>query len=930
MKKNVRRMTKKKMLELKKRKSLTTSHVLIAVVALIECLLMIAFTTYSWIESSSSLVIMNGPQTTVTDEIANINITGELNYRVDLDTLGSIADINDYFRKVKYYEYSKTTSADGKTFFFPRRNNTNADSTEFRRGDTTDYNTSYYYFDFVIHNNTTSGKDFYFDPENCYTVDGNKTIFDIIGGDSKLSEEYDTTNHLTRIDALRSAMRMSISTQVGFGAAETKMYSVYGTSGYDSVNPSKLSATDSDIDTEVTTHNITDYVYATNGSAPTSTKLFTARKVNGDDSKDTKVSIRIWFDWLDPAFQDAFDFSASYNDFDSDLFKSIPSAQIGIKFGLVCYDNDFQAVYFDDYTFSNTANARHITDENSNYKMWFYAYQPATMRPGRSAGNVWLMMEEDSSSNTFNRWYTANATQSMMSTSSENVESGTGGMSDAHIEVAKFVYAPPNNDGNAPNQNASGVYTWMLPEKPGEDGYDFFNAYSYTAYSNANTKTGVGVWDDSSGNQMMLLRFNDAATATTDVNYNGSSNARKNFKFMNAKAEEDLDAHSGAASKNLLFVNNTNDNTTPAKNFTTAVAKTTAAMYYDADNEEFMSYVPRKWLVGDTKAVYINYCPDGYFSNASTNIRWYAGSPSASSVSNNDIVYNALGYTDAVNNLGWVFDYANGRQNVYFSGVGTWGDYEEIKISTELIDTTNLPAYRYFIGVQGYSKSDGWNYYSLIPNYDHTSFSAYVPKRTGEDAAGINFLRCSNYRDENQTTASVNAYWYGNRRYSYTTFYPVTVNATASVSNNDYTRGYWNVSVLVDGTYENLIYETLTDEDAIGKLEYAYTNNSNTVWTTIYDSSTSPVTDSNRIDCYRFYANAEVNSVVYWKWTPYPQRTATVGGNTVTYPVTEFIYVHDTTDGIYKLITEASNAVTDTGIPSGYPDNAEWPTEPGE
>ena len=148
------------------------------------------------------------------------------------------------------------------------------------------------------------------------------------------------------------------------------------------------------------------------------------------------------------------------------------------------------------------------------------------------------------------------------------------------------------------------------------------------------------------------------------------------------------------------------------------------------------------------------------------------------------------------------------------------------------------------------------------------------------------------------------------------------------MSNNDYTRGYWNVSVLVDGTYENLIYETLTDEDAIGKLEYAYTNNSNTVWTTIYDSSTSPVTDSNRIDCYRFYANAEVNSVVYWKWTPYPQRTATVGGNTVTYPVTEFIYVHDTTDGIYKLITEASNAVTDTGIPSGYPDNAEWPTEP--
>ena len=39
------------------RRMLTTANILIAVVAVIECILLVSFATYSWIESTSSLII---------------------------------------------------------------------------------------------------------------------------------------------------------------------------------------------------------------------------------------------------------------------------------------------------------------------------------------------------------------------------------------------------------------------------------------------------------------------------------------------------------------------------------------------------------------------------------------------------------------------------------------------------------------------------------------------------------------------------------------------------------------------------------------------------------------------------------------------------------------------------------------------------------
>ena len=906
MNKEHKNVTKKKALELKQTKMLKSSHVLIAIVALIECLILLTFTTYSWIESSSSLVIMNGPKSAVNEGNVNlydnIDIADTLDYRININTDGTLTDINNFFRKVKYYEFAKGTSSDGVNIFFPRRNNTHVNATDFRRGDTTDYNTSYYYFDFVVNNNTRYGKDFYFDEDYIFTVNGQKTIFNATSSDSDLTAVYgDSTtnpNNYTRLDALRGAMRMSISTQIGSGATDTKMFSSFGTSGYKSINANVTPYNDTQLSpsgsgSEVTTHTISQYVYAETDGTPTSSKLFNARK-----SKETKVSVRMWFDMLDPDFQTAFGFSTTTHSFDTDLFAKIPDAVIGVKFALKCTDNDYQAVYFDDYTFSNVANTAHLTDEHNNYSMWFYAYQPATTNPVRTAGYKWLKMTKDDAASQRNRWYTGEATLSMMGT-----ETGEG-MQGTYLTNAKFVYAPQGNN-NQPNTSATGVYTWTLPAAPPDDYY--FNAYSYTPYWNSGsgsaTYYGSGVWDDGDTTSMVYLTFKDMATGTTDVAFNGSSGATKSFQYMNYAAEN--------ASRSVIYVDNDRASTP-----TFTADKTIAAMHYndsDPDDTFFESYVPKKWLSGSTAGAYFNYCPDGYYGKYYTTQRWSGLGPN--NTATGTYTYTALGYTNAVNNNAWVTNYGNHSTSTYFAGVGTWGEIEKINFSTELIDSDHIADYRYFIGITGYSSSNfssTMNYYPMTPDATNMIFSAYVPKDIGKsDAGAINFIRYNTYRAANHTTASINARWFGNRRNECSTFYPISINTSTTT---DYTRGYWNLSVLIDGSYENLIYATVV------------TDNATSGGTLQYSTDGSTWSSAVMIDRYRWAAPADGSqtiSTIYWKWTPYQSGsyTKTVNGTTTTvnYDATVFNYTHNLSDGLYKVVTEKPNEVTATGIQNGPP-----------
>ena len=940
---------------------MTSVHVLIAVVAIIECLLLVTFTTFSWIESNSSLVIQNGPESSQVDTnvTKKMDIANRLNSVIDLSYANTdFADLNSFFSEVRYFEFAKATSSDGRTLFFPCRNNTYSTAGKYRRGDTIDYNTSYLYFDFIVSNRTAGGgtvenRDVYFDEDASYS-----DIFTVTGDNLTADQK----------EALRNAMRMSITTQVtNSSSVDTKILAkkaYSGSTGYQSidVNNTTLSrsyaydgtgGTTNDKNTWVTTYDIDDYVYAIdNENVVQSTKLFVAKK-----NAETKVSVRIWFDVFDPDFRSEFGLDEEGFDFDDEnsAYAKIPDATVGVKFRLKTSGNDLRTIYFDDYTFENTAAGGHITDNNEAYSVWFCAYQPGVAanedHPARAAGYYYIPLERESSDATHTRWSASTATASMMEylMNSGDYSNATGVSSAAQrVEKTYFCY------GDFSTKTA--VYKWQLSAAPVDEGFTY-NAYSYmpnssyTPVGSANgwsdcsgsgIKLGVGVWQDDAATSMTLLKFRDMATAVVSGNnYNSGSN----YQIMNAAAVTDNHAHY------LVYANNYN-NATAGNNFTGGVEKISAAMYYDAAAAVFKSYVPTGWLTA-TDGVSFTYCPSGTFSNQKAALRWYSGA-SAATLNGGEYIYTALGYSNSTggNDLEHVGYTPNVYSNTdgFLKGVGTWSAVEQIKFSTEMIDDSLNPAYRYFIG---YSDSYSAGYYAMIPDASNMTFSAYVPAAKGSTSAEINFLRYDAAKESAATTAAPAAYWYGHLRQNsygspYSTFYPVDCTGTSSV---EYTHGYWNLSVLVDGTYENLIYDTLTDgsgaayaptvttgdEDTVGSIDYSPRVNygllefsyDGSTWNTVCDDTTDTYAYSDadnsvyakRHDRYRFYVSAENHNVVYWRWTPYAAYSCTIyvvntadptGDNvTKTYFAddTTFSYTHSVADasstGIYRVVTEA-------------------------
>ena len=938
----------------------TSLRALLMIVAIIECVMMIAFSTYSWIETNSSLIIKNGPAFNDidhdTDDVTSLEIASKLKYKVNLTTSNdeSWAELNDYFSSVKFFEFAKTTTPNGKTFFFPRSNNTYDNATAFRPGDTIDYNTSYLYFDFVLSNSTTENFNVYFDntfDENIFTVTGGN-----FSSDSETNEAYK--------NALRRAMRMSITTKAGNASEQTTIYAYNGDSTdavtYTTIAPTGANLQDPTMDYQVTANSIKKSVYATTNNVITSEKLFVARK-----NVDTRVSIRVWFELRDPTFEHQFGFDNNQNSYTTDEFKKISSAQIGVKFRLKTSLNDLRALNFDDYTFSTQQGATHLTDEEDGYSVWFVAFQPAVAaagaRPERAAQMTAIQLQRDATNANFTRWSTPQTTDSMMNwLMGADIYSTTASNDSAHSGYSENTVANRYTKcffcyGDFATKTAK--YCWQLTAAPAVDNGEYiYNAYSLQPSSSTSTvirnpqnnsdilrtgtfKSGVGIWeDDTDYTTMSLLQVNDMTTGFTTGNYNASVSGSPNEKFMAAKAT----GNSGY----VLYANNIdgftgNNQAVNIGNSTTTtihasgnIGAITAAMYYDSDEELFKSYVPTYWVTGDDnnasyKGVSVSYVPGGTFNQSNTAMRWYSSSPQHTG--NSNYTYTALGYTKTYNDNSYLTESAVGNSTVY-TGVGTWGEVEKLSFSTELIDSDLNAAYKYAIGINSYSDSgQTWDYYAMVPDETNMTFYAYVPKDIGKESAEISFARYASY-----STHTIGPCWFANVRGSYKTFYPVSLGGVyAEPSLTKYKRGYWNVSVLVDGTYENLIYDTLTDGNGntyaplvsgntldytprnnYGKLEYSYTGQDNT-WITVCDDTqnlTLDLQNGGMIDRYRFYAPAENHATVYWRWTPYAGYTVTVtpaqgDPETTEYDETVFNYVHNTSTGIYKLITEAPNTV---------------------
>lgn len=120
---------------------------LLSIVALVEIIMIISVSTFSWVETISSIKISNegkvGTIDTYTFTDALVGVGSDYNKSIDL---------SEYFRASGNAHLSVASSKDGVNFFFPKVANANGSSSSstYRKGTLNDKNTNYISFSFKV------------------------------------------------------------------------------------------------------------------------------------------------------------------------------------------------------------------------------------------------------------------------------------------------------------------------------------------------------------------------------------------------------------------------------------------------------------------------------------------------------------------------------------------------------------------------------------------------------------------------------------------------------------------------------------------------------------------------------------------------------------------------------------------------------------
>ena len=959
------------------------THLLIIFVALIECLVLVTFTTYSWIESSSSLIISTGKNGGRGVKELSLAVPQNLNYQVLLsaDAAGNVAltdneyntTLNDggFYRSVRYFSYARTTSADGKTFFFKKPNNAG-----WLAGDTANYNTSYTYVDFELKNTTKEYKGFYFDP--------NVKIFEFKGEDATLS------NNKKASEIIQNAMRLSI--QQGVESTDNPViYSLNGKTANAIATGGTPQQTTSRNITEGYTEEGVTHSYKYTGET-TDAPIFESEP-NGAAEKIDKISVRIWFEMTDADYAAL---SVADKATVDALLAKPESLQINIAF---INDNvDYDQLYFDDFAFSSLAAAagKFVTDETAGYGMYLHVWNQ------KKNGYInYPMSRSVNNDNPALRWMCSVPIPYVVEERNDNdvVVKQYLTANNTYFQNACFYY------GNETTQ----IYKWKFPSTLSIQKVN--NKWQFTdscaSYRNLGVVRSennqsypiegfIQRSDDSSG-AMQLVNMHDNTTALTSNGYNAanasqlnelfiinsvknstvSGSASSSFDYTQVENYESIYCFDIPKDSYVLFYNGVSYNdgqtegspdfriedgkcyttgtesgshyyelveydtnvelpklndptgmnvrvyfykTVSNSNWSTVVAhpwsgvaggdyseksgtlledasdtniiseetlrfsnvylnvkngssyesdaKKTVSMYYDSRNTNFKAYVPVLWMTGGFD-IHFNQL-EGYYSVNSDKVRWSTGPALLSDT------YTCFGYTDA-----------STLASNTLAGVGTWGETREIRFSTELINTSINSANRYKLDF-------GSGAYPMVPDDDlNLTFKGYIPK-----TATFSFKRYQAYSGTNANATWTPHETLGDKELTY---YPVVANGTGSG-----TEGWFHVAVLVDATFNNLIYDTVIDAtNAVdgASLSYSYDGEEYTV---LASKSGSTITDQSpyRIDKRRWVvpmmSGNTIYGTVYFKWVPYPTDSDSDG-----VPDTQFIYQRDVSDSAkYVIVTE--------------------------
>ena len=130
--------------------------IILSLVALLEALLIITVSTFSWIETISSIAIKTNK------DGGNIDVRPYTVANLDAGSYNTSVDLSEYFRTAGNVHLSPASSADGKNFFFPGVISANGEAGSYRKGTINDINVNYISFSCEIKLPTTSVYEFFF------------------------------------------------------------------------------------------------------------------------------------------------------------------------------------------------------------------------------------------------------------------------------------------------------------------------------------------------------------------------------------------------------------------------------------------------------------------------------------------------------------------------------------------------------------------------------------------------------------------------------------------------------------------------------------------------------------------------------------------------------------------------------------------------
>ena len=308
------------------------NNTIISIVALVQCIILIVMASYSWIEKASSLIIQGD----------HLLVTDGRNYEFQYDVKEKqMVDLSSYFINSDHFSFAQASSADAQSFFFPYKVGS---TTKYRKGDTTDYNVTYYNID--LNAKSEVDMNFFFENDDIFKFTSDN-FTDKDGNEVDISTDDK--------NAFYNAFRIAVSVENGAPV----IFSKTGNTATAKTETGTKSTT---------SKKLSDYCYAENKDD---------NIVFISDNDGTYVDFKIWLEEQDP----------DYKKLAAAKKEALLGADIRVEFNLICTEVQLKQLTFNDYsTFTKTK----IDTRDRVYYVNNGTYYPMTSTKSNSTSTTWV------------------------------------------------------------------------------------------------------------------------------------------------------------------------------------------------------------------------------------------------------------------------------------------------------------------------------------------------------------------------------------------------------------------------------------------------------------------------------------------------------------------------------------------------------------